>query len=94
MGNLVTRVNTGVCAPCTNQIHGVIGDLCDRFGKFGFDRPDAGFLELPAVETAAIVLKRKRDAPCTDGVIRGELLGFKKQVRIRKVCFCKNKAPA
>ncbi len=94
MGNLVTRVDTGISAPRTNQIHGVIGDPCHRFGKFGFDRPDTGFLELPAVEPATIILKRKHDSPCPDGVICGELPGFKKQVRIRKVCFCNNKAPA
>jgi hypothetical protein len=94
MDNLVAGVDTGVCAPGTNQIHGVVGDLCNRFGEFGFNRPDTGFLELPAVETATIVLKRKRYAPRTNGVIRGELLGFKKQERIREVCFCKNKAPA
>lgn len=80
MGNLITGMNASIGAAGTHQINLVIRDPCNSSGQFRLDRADAGFLELPAMEVPAIVFESKGNATCPYGVIRGELLGFEKQV--------------
>jgi hypothetical protein len=73
-------MNSSIGSPGTHQINRMIRHLCHSPGQFRFYRTDPGFLQLPTMKTAPIILKRERDAPCPDGVIRGQLLGFEKQV--------------
>lgn len=80
MGNLVTGMDAGIGSPSTDQINRMIRNLCHRPRQLGFHRSDARFLKLPTMKTAPIVFERECDAPCSDGVIRSQLLGFKKQV--------------
>jgi hypothetical protein len=80
MDNLVTGMNAGIGPPGTDQINRMIRYLCHSPGQFRFNRTNAGFLKLPTMKAAAIVFKRERYAPCSDGVIRGQGLGFEKQV--------------
>jgi len=80
MGNLITGMNAGIGAACANQVNLMICNTRNRSGQFRFNRADAGFLKLPAVEVPAIVFESKGNATCSDGVIRGELLGLEKQV--------------
>ena len=80
MGNLITGMNAGIGAACANQVNRMIRNPRNRSGQFRFNRADAGFLKLPAMEVPAIVFESKGNAPCPDGVIRSKLLGFEKQV--------------
>lgn len=80
MGYLITGMDAGIGSPRAHQLDRMIRNPRYSLCQFRFHRTDAGFLQLPTMKASPIIFKREGDTPCSDGIIRSQLLGFEKQV--------------
>lgn len=74
VGHLVTGMHSRIGAPGTDQVNRMIGYPRNRPVQFVLDGSDAGFLMLPAVIVATVVLENKRHTAITNGCVRGQCL--------------------
>lgn len=80
MGNLIAGMDAGIGSSRAHKFDRMIGNLRYGLRQLRFHRTDAGFLQLPTMKTSPIIFKCEGDTPCSDGIIRSQLLGFEKQV--------------